>query len=160
MGSRVPYTKRERRLIAQDFGYRPVNDWGDGDLPCPWAQGDLVRLDGEVDDDRMRGVPPHPQGLYVISYACSIDEGDAWYMRVGTFDEKGYVICSDRLHVAYTERCQWDTAVDYMAPFTLIDTVDPEGLALRERLIADGWSFEQRWDTCDACGATKRKAGA
>jgi hypothetical protein len=154
MGKRLPFTRRERHGATQNgLGYRPVNDWGSGDLPAPWAEGDVVRLTGTVEDGRLRGMETE---FFVVTYATSIDEGDAWYFRVwdGKHDHG-----SDRLHVAYPERCaagSW-TPCDYMAGFELVDTADLEGLSERERMIAAGWAFTDQWDTCPTCGHTRRK---
>lgn len=152
MGTRKPFTKRERHGATQNgLGHRPVNDWGAGDLPAPFAEGDVLHLAERHQDDRLYDMQP---GYFVVTYATSIDEGDCWYFRVwdGNSDRG-----SDRLHVAYPERSDWDTAVDYMAPFTLVDTADPDGLALRQQLIEDGWKFEDRWDACPTCGHVSRK---
>lgn len=156
MGKRLPFTKAERRAICQDFGLRPVNDWGSGDLPAPFAQGDLVELvDTTADLGRLREVPV--RRLYVVAYACSIDEGDAWYFRVGCYvDGEDWGRVSDRLHVAYPERSTWEEPVDWMAPFRLVETVDPAGLELREKLLRDGWSFEAQWSKCPTCGNVTR----
>jgi hypothetical protein len=43
-----------------------------------------------------------------------------------------------------------------MAGFTLVETADPQGLALREQMIADGWAFSAHWKTCPTCGNTTR----
>lgn len=154
-----PFTKRARKRMSTQygFGHRPTNNWGEGDLPAPFAEGDLLRLD--------EAFPPDPEsgynrlvtrgmgepGFYVVCCVFSIDKGDAWYCRV-TQGEQG----SDRLHVAFAERCSWDEDVNWMFPFTLVDSADPEGLAERERLLAAGWSYTDRWQTCPACGNTTR----
>lgn len=151
------WTKRWRgRCTNTRFGYRAVNNWGDGDLPAPFAEGDIVRLDAPYPTDRddgynrLRGMGP---GFFVVTYCCSIDEGDGWYARVwdGESDHG-----SDRLHIYYEERCANGPSMNYMEPFTLIDTADPDGLVVRERLIADGWKFADRWKVCPACGSITR----
>ena len=154
---RIP-TKRLRGQCTQNgYGRRPVNRWGDGDLPGPFAEGDVVRLVGEP-HERLRGLAGP---IFVVSYACSIDEGDAWYMRVtdfseGPFDDmfdrrRKYWAGSDRLHVAWAERSDWTDDVDWMACFELVETADPEGLALREQMLADGWSYTSP-PKCPTCG--------
>ena len=158
MNERLP-TKRTRRALSQDYGYRPRNNWGSGDLPAPWCPGDIVRLVRPGDDewrDRMRGVPVNPGGLYLVSCAFSIDEGDAWYFRVST-----PTATSDRLHVAGEGRFNRQgfsagtVSLDYMAPFGLVDTPDPDGLELRRRLLADGWSYTPPpLCVCPSCGHT------
>ena len=146
MAERKPFTLRERRRWTQGFGHRPVNNWGDGDLPAPWCPGDVVVLVEPLPDDddgynRLRGqVGPH----FVVTCGFSIDEGDEWYFRV--YDGNGE-FGSDRMHVAY----DWPEPVEYMRCFRLVETPDPEGLALRERMIADGWSWTAH-PRCEACG--------
>jgi len=147
---RKPFTLAERRAASHYvLGRRPTNDWGDGDLPAPWAEGDVVRLRDDARlsreflsrlDMSVRGrqwwSSPRNRGYFVVSCAWSIDEGDAWYFRVR--DGEGER-ASDRLHVAYRERCTWKKSIDFMAPFDLVETADPEGLAVRERMLAAGW---------------------
>lgn len=158
MSARKPFTLRDRKGMCQDFGHRPLNGWGAGTLPAPWCSGDVVELvdtpqrdhDG---DDRLRG---QTGPFFVVSYACSIDEGDGWYFRV--YDGNGDH-GSDRMHVVYAERSDWDTTVDWMAPFRLVETPDPDGLAERQRLLADGWSVEEvPCPACDGTGTHTREA--
>lgn len=142
-----PQTRRERRrLSCQDgFGYRALNNWGDGDLPAPFAEGDLLYLAEIGDNDRLKGMRP---GYFVVTAGFSIDEGDGWYFRVANnLDEGG----SDRLHV-FHGRSDSMREMDYMAGFELVDTSDPEGLAKRQALVADGWSYEPR-PVCPTCGS-------
>lgn len=149
MTQRKPINQRERRRgLNHRYGHRAVCNWGDGDLPAPFAEGDLVHWDG-TPNDRLRG----QQGPYfVVTYCCSIDEGDAWYARVR---EKDAEFGSDRLHMAWPERSSWDEAVNWMEGFTLIETSDPEGLAKREQMLSDGWTFTPP-PTCPTCGQTVR----
>lgn len=150
------YNKRVRHRVTQNgLGYRPVNDWGDGDLPAPWAEGDVVELVDGAWMDRI--YDDHGPGFYIVSYATSISEGDAWYFRLY---RPGADRGSDRLHVAFADRCDWDEDVDWMAGCTLIDTADPAGLALRERMLAEGWRYEDHWDKCPTCGNVTRKRAA
>lgn len=155
MAERLPFTKKQRRAWCQTFGNRPVNGWGGGDLPAPWCEGDIVELSADayalVGDAENSPRVDHGPGFYVVVYACSIDEGDGWYFRLshGTMVEHGpwgpSRDCSDRLHVFHEKRCLFDEGaadIDWMAGATLVDTPDPEGLALRERMIADGWQPE------------------
>src|SRR5687768_10055444 len=102
-GKRLPFNKRDRHRAAQNgLGHRPVNGWGEGDLPAPWAEGDILLLPEDSDTERLYDMQP---GYFVITYACSIDDGDAWYFRVWDGEsDRG----SDRLHVAFPERCTWD----------------------------------------------------
>lgn len=141
---RKPFTLRERRKWSQDYGYRHRNNWGSGDLPAPFCAGDVVRLVGEP-NERLRG---QTGPFFVVTYGPSIDEGDAWYFRV--YDGNG-LSGSDRLHVASADRCTWDEDVDWMACFELVETIDPEGLALRQRMLADGWSYTPPL-SCPECG--------
>lgn len=143
---RKPFTIRERRRMCQNFDSRPTNNWGSGDLPAPFCEGDIVRLVGEVPDEgdgwpRLRG---QRGPLFVVSYACSVGEGDDWYFRVedGTLDGYG----SDRLHVF-----DGGKQMNWMEPFELVETRDPEGLRLREQMLAEGWRYEPP-PTCAACG--------
>ncbi len=144
-GKRRPFTKHERHRWAQNgIGHRAVNNWGSGDLPAPFAEGDVVRWDG-TPCERLRGqVGP----LFVVTYCCSIDDGDAWYARV--YDGTGE-FGSDRLHIAWADRSTHDEDCNYMASFTLVESADPEGLALREQMLADGWTFQKPF-TCPTCG--------
>ena len=140
-------TKRQRRRLgrAATFGSRPVNNWGEGDLPAPFAEGDLLWLPEPYEVGRMRGMGQ--PGWYVVTYATSIDEGDAWYFRVTNDPDNG----SDRMHVVYADRSDFDEDHDWMAPFLLVETTDPEGMFERERLLADGWTFTSP-PRCDSCG--------
>jgi hypothetical protein len=93
--------------------------------------------------DRLDGFDP---GFYVVSTAFSIDEGDAWYFRVSDG-----VRGSDRLHVVYRDRTTqtgwaFDGDIDFMLPFRLVDTADPDGLAVRARMLAEGWTLEPEDD--------------
>lgn len=155
---RLPFTKRMRSRWSQNrLGHRPVNNWGDGDLPAPWAEGDIVRLTEEGykrtraygESDRLRGMGP---GHFVVVYACSIDDGDAWYFRVFDGDDPDGP-SSDRLHVAFAARCSnhWTEDCDWMREFELVDTADPDGLALRESMLAEGWTLDLE-QMCPTCG--------
>lgn len=133
------FTKRERtRLTQHRFAHRPTNNWGDGDLPAPWAAGDIVQL---FDSDAPRLETKQP-GFYVVCTAFSIDEGDGWYFRICGRDDLGGMNwedrCSNRLHVFYGYE---EGNIDYMAPFKLIETGDPDGLARRARMLAEGWTL-------------------
>lgn len=150
MGKRKPFTLVERRRWSQDFGYRYVNNWGGGDLPAPFAAGDVVRLvrpfpRDEGGYDRLRG---QEGPFFVVTYGPSIDEGDAWYFRVSDGEHRG----SDRLHVSYPDRSTWSEAINYMESFDLVETIDSEGLALRDQMIRDGWTMPDSIRPCPACG--------
>lgn len=154
MTRRKPFTVDERRRISDtQYGHRARNAWGAGDLPAPFAEGDVVKLVGTVADDRLRDEPGRMfDGAehFVICYGPSIDEGDAWYFRVATFDS-----CSDRLHVAWADRSDFPEDLNYMEAFELVETADPDGLAERERLLAEGWSYEPT-PKCPHCGRDTR----
>lgn len=156
-------------MVQDEVGFRATCDWDSGDLPAPWAQGDVlhiledVGITAEIAERIARypiGGPMVPMGgksstpltgYYVVTYGPSIDEGDAWYFRVES--ETGTT--SDRLHVSFPGRCSWESpeCVNFMAPFVLVETADPEGLALREQMIADGWAYAPRESsTCPHCG--------
>lgn len=162
MAKRKPFTKRERSYrLNSRFGYRSTNEWGSGDLPAPYAEGDVLLLTPEahaaMSDEqrsRLRGQGP---GYFIVTYAPSIDEGDVWYVRVWNGEAH---TGSDRMHMAFTERSVWDHPCNYMEGFELVETADPEGLAERERLIAEGWEFTDRWDVCPTCGNMTRKGDA
>lgn len=142
-----PFTVRERRHFAArqtKYGHRPVNDWGSGDLPAPYAEGDLLLLPEGVENDRLYGMGP---GYFVVSAAFSIDEGDAWYFRVTNNDERG----SDRLHVAWAARSSFEDDCNWMADFALVKTADPDGLEQREALLEAGWTWEKP-PRCPTCG--------
>ena len=137
--------------MSARVGYRSVNNWGSGDLPAPYALGDVIDVPaGAKALERMNGMPP---GRYKIVYGPSIDEGDAWYFRLAK-TLRGHRQSSDRLHVAFADRCDpyyWQTDVDWLEGCTLVSTADPKGLALRERMIADGWKPIERHH-CPSCG--------
>lgn len=125
--SRLPFNLRDRKRLSTQsgYGFRPRNNWGSGDLPAPFAEGDIVERVSDVADDRLRD---QAGPFFVVSCAFSIDEGDEWYFRVR---DGSTPWGSDRLHVLPT--------ADYMAAFSLVDTSDPDGLALREMMLAEGW---------------------
>lgn len=128
---------------------RPTNAWGAGDLPAPYAEGDIIDVPaGAKALERMHGMPP---GRYKVVYATSIDEGDAWYFRLGKWLTKGHA--SDRLHVGFAGRSEWGPTedVNWLEGCTLIRTNDPEGLALRGRMLADGWTYTPP-RKCKTCG--------
>lgn len=148
MSTKLPYTRRERRRVCQcEYGHRPVNMWGDGDLPAPWAEGDIVEwVRPHPDERRMREVTGQ---FLIVDTAFSIDDGDGWYFRVTTpefYNEHG--LSSDRHHVWWLERCNfgnkhgYEQHLNYMSGFDLVDTADPAGLALRAQMLADGWELE------------------
>lgn len=140
---RLPFTQRQRRRMCQQYGHRPRNNWDKGDLPAPWCEGDIVRLTGDMPSRLTNQEGPY----FVVTYATSIDEGDAWYFRLHDHTDGR----SDRLHVASAARSSFPDDLDWMAPFELIDTPDPDGLAERERLLRAGWSYTPP-PTCPSCG--------
>ena len=174
MAAPKPFTKRERARLSQHGLHRPVNAWGGGDLPAPWAAGDVVRIDQDRPTfdreflSRLRHgivgrtywthhgrsehggrIIRHHPGFFVVDSAFSVDYGDAWYFRVTDGDTGS----SDRMHVGFPERASryWEGhGCDFMAAFSLVETHDPEGLALREQMIAEGWSCppdtDEGWD--------------
>lgn len=136
------------------YGYRPTNNWGQGSLPAPWAEGDIVQLSYREEHShlasRLHGMHLYETpGFFVVSYATSIDEGDAWYFRVRTYTKNGISDSSDRLHVIGTASFNRPTPTDWMAQFTLIKSSDPDGLALRNQMLKD-WVFE-RTAVCFYC---------
>ena len=149
MSDPVRPTKRERRRMTrfEAFGKRPTNGWNAGDLPAPFAVGDLLWLPERYDTSRLNGMGD--PGWYVVCFATSIGEDDAWYFRVTNDPEQ----CSDRLHVVCDGRTDPVTIdpVDWMAPFELIDTADPAGLGRRQQMLTEGWSYEPP-HRCEACG--------
>ena len=157
MSARKPFTLRERARFTQfSYGRRPTNGWDQGDLPAPWAEGDVVRLVGEVGDNRLRGVRGRAfldGDYFVVDTAFSVDEGDGWYFRVtaGEANRLGH-LSSDRLHVF--RGCDGVPDCDYMEAFELVESADPKGLELRERMLADGWSHEPA-KRCPTCGGRR-----
>lgn len=141
-----PFTLYQRqRLCRQDgYGHRCTNNWHMGDLPAPWAEGDLIFIPEDKTNNRMDDMG---WGYFVVSAGFSIDDGDAWYFRVTNTKDNG----SDRLHVAFKERSTWDEDADWMAGWQLVESSDPEGLATRERLLAEGWTFTKP-KVCPHCG--------
>lgn len=149
MSDRLPFNKRERkRLCYQDgFEYRSRNDWGMGNLPAPWAEGDIVELVGPRPMHGYYDLLQDMEGpFFVVVAGFSIDEGDAWYFRVTDGSGGNLAGNSDRLHfapVARRSKRGWRTSgdIDDMRPFRLVDTSDPEGLSERVRLLAEGWEL-------------------
>lgn len=135
-----PFSVRQRRQMSKQYGYghRPTNNWGSGDLPAPWAEGDLVYLAERGENDRLYDMGP---GYFVVTCAFSVDEGDGWYFRVWNGLSRRR---SDRLHVFAGD-------VDYMARFELVQSSDPEGLAKRKAMLEAGWQPEIR-TSCPCCG--------
>lgn len=145
---------RRRPLIDPDeYGHRPVNNWGDGDLPAPYAIGDQVEFRNPPPPGGYDRLDDIGDGPFVVVTAFSIDEGDAWYFRVGN-TATGDI--SGRLHVANAERSTIDEDWDWMAPLRLTKTVDPDGLALREQMLTD-WTFTSPYNICPTCGNVTRK---
>lgn len=138
------YTKRERSRIAYStLGHRARSAWGEGDLPAPFAEGDIV----DISEGAECLMGEHEPGAWVVEYCWSVDEGDAWHVRLGRPGQP----LPWRHPVAWADRSNYDHDVDRVRA-TLIDTFDPEGLALRERMIADGWALDLS-DVCPTCGA-------
>ena len=135
-------------IEADEYGHRPVNDWGDGDLPAPYAIGDRLEL-----VERNERLGDIGDGPFVVVSAFSIDEGDGWYFRVAEHDAGPTGPVSGRLHVASADRSSFATDTDWMAGFRLVETADPDGLALRQATLAEGWTFDER-GICPTCGAT------
>ena len=148
---KLPFTQRQRRKLCCQYGYghRERNNWNSGDLPAPYAEGDIVYCT-EVNDRIARCDPKSPTavepGYFVVAAGFSIDEGDAWYFRVSRDGE-----ISDRLPVIYKDRSTLDVDANWMSIFTLVETSDPAGLAEREQLLAAGWEFPAP-KKCPTCG--------
>lgn len=124
-------------------GHRPTNNWGQGELPAPFAEGDLIDVpEGVKALERLHGMGP---GRFYVSCIFSIDAGDAWYMRVARVTV-GHYVGSDRLHWACADRSDWDHDENWLEGCTLVATADPDGLALRGKMLADGWEFRPKFD--------------
>lgn len=143
----------ERRKACQTFGNRPRNNWGEGGLPAPWCEGDVVRQVAPLSADRLESTgEPYDRlrgqtgPLFVVIYATSIGEGDEWYFRLWDGSRPG---CSDRMHVIPPD-------TDWMSSFELVETVDPQGMAEREQMLADGWSYTPP-PICPTCGQEDRR---
>lgn len=157
------HRRERRRAVGADFGHRARSAWDAGDLPAPYAVGDLVRYPEHPGVEqwqrmtRYRDSMDHaarPGELAVVTYCPSIDDGDAWYVRLSPLANTGHG--SDRLHVVWADRCSgdWKDDVNFMAGVELVDTADPEGLAARGQLIRDGWTC-QPVDVCPTCGGRR-----
>lgn len=141
--TKKPFSLNQRKLLSRQsqFGYRSKNNWEDGDLPAPYAEGDLIFVPQGATNERMNWMG---WGYFVVSGGFSIDEGDAWYFRISNDKE-----VSDRLHVAFEDRCTWNYSVDWMSgrrnfnnqivKWQLIETSDPVGLVRRKHMLAQGW---------------------
>lgn len=125
---------------------RPTNNWGLGDLPAPYAIGDVLRL-----HNPQPGALP---GYYVVVAADSVDEGDAWRFYLSAADpESGKpsrMASRFKVYECYADRSDWHEAHD-LASFDLIETADPEGLDKRNAMLDDGWTFEPT-RPCPTCG--------
>lgn len=130
-------------------GDRMTNRWNDGDLPAPYAEGDVIHVPEGAEP--IKDEPDVPPGRYKVVYVASVDEGDAWYVRLGKYMNKGPV--TRRLRVVHAARSSpsWENDIDHLAGCTLVKTADPDGLALRERMLAGGWSY-QAPERCPTCG--------
>ena len=140
--------------MSEELGRRPLNDWGHGDLPAPWCPGDLVRRVNDDANERLRGDVGSIGDHWWVTCVYSIDEGDAWYCRVRRI---GRGPTSDRLHVIDAGRSTIPGAADWMSAFQLIETPDPEGLAKRNEMLANGWTLPPR-TYCPTCGHELREA--
>jgi len=117
-------------------GWRALNAWGDGDLPAPWALGDVIDVPQDapgVLDGRL-----YHGGQWKITAAFSISEGDEWYFRASPLRDDGttdWDTISDRLH----------QLADYNAleGATLVSTTDAEGLTAREERLTT-WSLRDQ----------------
>jgi hypothetical protein len=120
------------RCYSVRKGYRPRADWGDGLLPAPYSEGDL--LDVPASAPGFAGPRPRidngPPGLFRVIAACSVGEGDEWYFRVSAVSETrtDWARVSGRLYVTPT--------VDHLAGATVVDCADPDGLRERKRLLS------------------------
>jgi hypothetical protein len=138
------YTKR-RKACSAWVGHRPVNAWGDGDLPAPYAEGDLVAV---PDDSPTLTLPvwdDRGSGLFVVNSVFSIDEGDAWYVRVNPLNEPD--VASGRLYEIGSRDHVICQSLTQRSDLTceLVSTADPHGLTLRQRILAEGWSPPDEW---------------
>lgn len=142
----MAYNRKQRHALTQTgFRHRPMSNWGAGDLPAPWAEGDIVEVQTTAPLLRLsRRVRP---GRWVVCYVTSVDEGDAWYVKL----TDGHVT-SDRLHVIgeRSEMGKTHGVQDSMAGVDLVETADPDGLKLRQQMLADGWGA--RTVECLTCG--------
>lgn len=159
-------------MARSEQPYRPLNDWGSGDLPAPWAIGDRVSVASDaavlvgLNDSRIGRQGPRDRGavaagddnLFVCD-AYSIDEGDGWYFRLcrGRLTRNGNLMedgpTTDRLHV-YVDHEDPAKTVDWMAGVTLVETQCLETLQLRNRMLAEGWSPPPPPRACECCGQT------
>lgn len=135
---------------------RPRSEWGSGDLPAPYAEGDVIDVpEGarclQPDDDGEARVRTGP-GRYVVTFATSIGGGDEWYFRIDPERPKRRQRrSSDRLHVVYADRSDAAADINYLEGTRLVRTVDPEGLSRRQLLLAANWQ-PPCYDRCPECG--------
>lgn len=131
---------RCERLLTVPYGfdYRPVNAWGAGDLPCPYAPGDLIDVPaGAKALERMDGWAP---GRYRVIGSFSVDEGDASYVRLGRLGNERVV--SGKLYVVSKARSGWDEDCDHLEGCKLVETADLDGWATRESMLLAGWRMD------------------
>lgn len=130
-----------------EFGHRPVNNWGSGNLPAPYAEGDTLWLPlWHENSERLEGLG---HGKFTVTTVLSVDEGDAWYCRVD--NEEG--VGSGRLHVSFPERCvTFPEKMNFMDVFDRLETADPDGLALREQMLTQDWKPLVGRGKCPHCG--------
>ncbi len=160
MSRPTTHRRERRRIVGASFGRRERCDWGAGDLPAPFAEGDLVRYPVDPTPDEWRWLTfnahratvgsrlPSPGDLAVIEACMSVDEGDAWFVRLTDLADAAP---SARLRLVCADRSSWPTDRDDTGGLTLVDTADPDGLAERERLLAAGWTLNQT-EPCPTCG--------
>lgn len=114
----------------------------DEGIPAPYAEGDLLRVPpGAHILERIERLRP---GVYQIVSAVSLDEGDVWYFRLHNDHRRRP---TGELYVIHGGRASsyWKgTDFDALSGCELLETADPEGLAQREQMLADGWQFEPR----------------
>lgn len=107
------------------FGHRPLSAWGDGDIPSPYAEGDVVFVPDDcaaILSGRLESGP----GVHRVVAAFSIGEGAEWYFRLSPMRPTGRgdrwttdtAWTSDRLH-------QIPGKCDYTAGWTLLFTSAP-----------------------------------
>ena len=136
----VPQT--ERAALADRYGWRPTSGWGDGPIPAPYAEGDVVFVRDSSPLIGSKGIPS--PGLYVVSTVVSISESDLWYVKLARPGAK-----TDRVYVGSDKL--FDSAG--LVGVDLIESSDPDGAGERMTVVKSAKAHRRVVRSfCPQCG--------